>query len=104
MTPNGKDRENTYAFTDANFTSSNHYKFEFDLAIYGSNSNKHLAHVILTGNNSANESANLFSVDCTGWSTFTLSAGTALSSVDMSANVTNNNKKTIDRKVLNGII
>ena len=96
MTPNGKDRENTYAFTDANFTSSNHYKFEFDLAIYGSNATNHLAHIILTGNNSANESANLFSVFCTKYSPFTLSAGTALSSVDMSANVTNNNKKTRD--------
>lgn len=91
MTINGKDGDNIYEFKDANFESTTDYIFEFDLAIYGSNANNHLAHLYLNGESGVQ----LFSVDCTGYNTFTIKAGDK--NQDISNLVTANDRNTRDQ-------
>lgn len=82
-TANGKDRSNYFnlATANANISTAIDWKFEFDAAIYGSNSSSHLAHLILQATNSESTTVNLFSIDCTSFNTFQLNAagGTGIS-------------------------
>lgn len=96
MTINGKDGDNTYDFTDANFKSATDYTFEFDLAIYGSNASNHLAHLYLTGTDESEAPITIFSIDGTGYNGFELNAGSAITSQDMSGVVTSNDRNTRD--------
>lgn len=90
-TNNGKDRSNYYSLSSAStmFANTSDYKFEFDLAIYGSNASNHLAHANLLAGNTT-----VFSIDCTSYDAFQLNAGTAITAQGI--DVTLNSSSTRD--------
>jgi|GEM_PF-1797260 len=96
-TDNGKDRNNYLPLStlNTNFSTTDDYIFEFDLKIYGSNANGHLAHLDLIGTTDK-EADTLFSVNCTSYSAFALISGGDTIKASLADIVTSNAKGTRD--------